>query len=38
MKKRRKGDDDSCLVQFVKTILLLACVISVPLKLGPVKY
>lgn len=26
MKKRRKDDDDSCLVQFVKTILLLACV------------
>lgn len=26
MKKRRKDDEDSCLVQFVKTILLLACV------------
>ena len=26
MKKRRKNDDDSCLGQFVKTILLLACI------------
>lgn len=26
MKKRRKDDEDSCLVQFVKTILLLACI------------
>ena len=26
MKKRKKDDDDSCLGQFVKTILLLACI------------